>query len=184
MFDLGGLPSDAVIEETTLRLSAITGGLAVPPVSVSAHYCPSNDWTEYEITYNNKPEFEAQPLDTVNNITSGTTWAFTWYEWHVTNTVQTVFNRADKRISFTMKTDDDSGMSFNSRNSPSVDNRPQLSVLYSYTPSSGVDPILVGTIVIGVAAASAIGLVAYTRRKRRKTSHMITGKETMLRSSL
>lgn len=163
MFDLGQLPAGTTaIEEAALRLYAAEG-TATSTGEVNVHYCPSNDWTEDGITYN-KPAFQSETIDSVN-VTSNSI----WYEWNVTSTATSTLRTADKRLSVALEGSTNGGIIvFYSRQSPGVDLRPQLSVLYSYTPSSGKEPVLVALIVIVVAAASAIGLVAYTRRKKRK----------------
>ena len=166
MFDLAGIPSGATIEEAKLRLH--TTGDTSPKAPVSVYYCPSNDWAEMEITYNNKPSSSATSIDTANVTTP-----MTWYEWNVTDTAKSAFEAEDKRLSLVLKADTHGLVEFSSRNDPlarpPTEWRPQLVVLYEAPPPSGNDPILTTIIIIAVIAAVAVGLgLSYVFLKRRK----------------
>lgn len=175
MFDLSQIPSDALVEEAELRLYAV--GVFLNAVVVGVHYCADNDWTELGITYSNMPEFQPDPLDSVNVTT-----AFIWYEWNVTDTARLTMGAADKRLSLALKaeTENKTWDEFNSANpmlgTSENDTRPRLSVLYSYSPSSGPDPVLIGLVAIGVASASIVALeLALIRRKRGKQAKECSG---------
>ena len=169
MFDLSQIPSGATIERAKLRLH--TTGDTSKKAPVSVYHCPSNDWTEEGITYNNKPAFSPEPVDTANVTTP-----MTWYEWNVTATVQSAFEADGKRLSLVLKADTYGLVQFQSKNDPLArpppeDTRPQLVVLYEAPPPSGTDPILTATIIIAVIAAVAVGLgSSYILLKRRRPS--------------
>jgi hypothetical protein len=170
MFDLAELPSNAAIEEATLRLYPDAG---TSNGTVNLHHCPSNDWNEYEITYNNKPAYSPEPLGNIN-VTS----KWTWYELDLTQTARSMLSKDNKRLSLALTGEtlpNWTTVAFNSRNfpldPPGQSTKPQLSVLYSYTPSSGIDPVVIGLIAVGLVSVSGIGLgLIYMRRKRRKQS--------------
>lgn len=170
MFDLGEIPSNAVVEEAELRLYA-PGGSSNGIVYL--HYCGDNDWTEFGVTYNNKPAYSPELLGTIN-VTS----QWTWYEVNLTETARSTFSKGDKRLSLAITGETLPHaviVEFDSRTFPLVpsgeNTHPQLSVLYSYTPSSGIDPVLVGLIAIGIVGISSVGLgLVYIWRKRRKQS--------------
>lgn len=166
MFDLSEIPSGAVIEEAKLRL--YTSGDESKKAPISVYHCPSNDWTEDGITYNNKPSFSTTPIDTAN-----VTNTFTWYTWNVTGTVQSTVKATDKRLSLVLKADSQGWVEFMSKNSPFGQplgsDRPKLVVSYTAPPPSGTNPILTGLIVIGLTGAAIVGLtLTYTHLKKKK----------------
>jgi len=158
MFDLSPVPSEASI--TSARLRLCTTGEAGAYVSV--HYCSNNEWTEEGITYNNMPPFSQTPIDSVN-VTS----PITWYEWNVTNTVQSTLQSDGKKLTLVLRSAEGPAQ-FESRNSPWFDgeHRPQLVVVYEAPPTSDSTPQIIMFIVI-IAAVSGTGL-SYVLLKRMK----------------
>lgn len=176
MFDLSEIPSDALVEEAALRLYASVVDIETV---VGVHYCADNDWTELGITYSNKPEFQPEPLDSANITT-----ALAWYEWNIADTTRSTLGATDKRLSLVVKTETEkeAWITFGSTNpmlSPSEtgeDWRPRLSVLYSYSPGSGPDPVLIGLLAIGIVGTSIVALeLAYIQRKRGKQAKQRSG---------
>jgi len=163
MFDLGQIPSDASVGWAKLRL--LTEAVDIRAL-VGVYYCPSNDWTEFEITYNNKPSFSEMPIDTANVTTVRTR-----YEWNVTETVKSTLQAADKRLSLVLKADTPGAVYFYSRQNPFSSNYyPELVVQYDAPPQTGIY-IPKELIIVAVIGAVAIGLeVIYLNRKRKKAS--------------
>jgi hypothetical protein len=164
MFDLSQVPSGATIEGAKLRL--YTMGVFIKAL-VSVYYCPSNDWTEEGITYNNKPAFSPNPTDTANVTKQG------WYEWDVTGNFQSAFETADKKLSLVLKADTYGSLAFDSKDNPWTnpyyETRPRLVVSYLAPPPSGNNSILTAAIVIVVIGAAAIVLaLTYILLRRRK----------------
>jgi hypothetical protein len=60
MFDLSLLPADAVVESADLNLLVWNFAYRVysPGPKIYVHYCSDNSWTEFGITWNNKPAFD------------------------------------------------------------------------------------------------------------------------------
>lgn len=168
-FDLSDVPSDAVVNSATLKL--FTKFVSAATV-IAAYYCPTNDWTEDGITYNNKPQFSPDPLDSVNvTETSRSYW------WNVTSAVQSTFEPAkDKKLTLVLKAETSTNrthtIEFFSKNTPYIETsqRPLLTVSYLASPSSGnnIDPALILLITIVIGAAAITLTVAYTRLKKRK----------------
>jgi len=163
MFDLSPIPAGSTIDWAGLRLHAHAVDIKA---LVGVYYCSGNDWTEEGITYNNKPTFSSEPLDTAN-VTKRI-----WYEWNVTGTVKSAFQGADKRLSLVLKADSRGTILFDSRHAPYVDSspHPQLDVRYWPPPpteNSTLPTIIVAIIVIGAAATTTA--LSYTILKRRKT---------------
>jgi len=166
MFDLGENPSGAAIEGAALRLY-------VPAVDIKAfvgvYYCSSNDWTEDGITYSNRPTFSSNPVDAANVTT-----ASTWYEWNVTDTVQSAFEATDKRLSLVLKANTYGAVEFDSKDDPYArppykETRPQLVVVYEAPEPSGSDPLLPVLVAIISIGAAVIALeLAYIHLKRRR----------------
>jgi hypothetical protein len=164
MFDLSQVPSGATIEWAMLRLYA--KGVFIKAL-VSVYYCPSNDWTEGGITYNNKPAFSPNSTDIANVTKPG------WYEWNVTGNFQSAFETADKKLSLVLKADTYGSLAFDSKDNPWTnpyyETRPRLLVSYLAPPPSGNNSILTAAIVIMVIVASATVLaLTYILLKRRK----------------
>ena len=64
-FDLSSLPSDANVISASLDVFLWgTGGNIYVGDTIGAYYCSSNSWTEFEITWNNKPSFNPSATDT------------------------------------------------------------------------------------------------------------------------
>jgi len=65
MFDLSGIPPGAKIRYATLSigLKKMSGRGPWGYISISAHFCPDNSWSERKITWNNKPEFIKEVTD-------------------------------------------------------------------------------------------------------------------------
>lgn len=165
MFDLSQIPSGATMEWAMLRLYA--KGVFIKAL-VSVYYCPSNDWTEEGITYNNKPAFSPNPTDTANVTKPG------WYEWNVTGNFQSAFEAADKKLSLVLKADTYGSLAFDSKDSPYAhppypETRPRLVVSYLAPPPSDNNSILTAAIVVVVIVATAMVLaLTYILLKRRK----------------
>lgn len=77
MFDLTVLPIDAEVSSAKLRM--YTGAFVTETHTIGAFYCWNRTWDELGITYENRPPFEDEPLDTVKVARTDT-----WYEWNVT----------------------------------------------------------------------------------------------------
>jgi len=65
MFDLSEIPPGAKVRYATLSigLKKMSGRGKWGYISISAHFCPDNSWSEREITWNNKPEFAEKATD-------------------------------------------------------------------------------------------------------------------------
>jgi len=163
MFDLGQIPSSALLEWAKLSLLTTTEEV-VHSVLVSVYYCSNNDWTEDGLTFNNKPAFSETRLDTVN-----VTAMQTRYEWNVTDTVKSTLQSANTRLSLVLKADTPGGVFFYSRQNPfNPAYYPELVVQYDAPPQTGIYiPKELIIIIVGGAAAIVLTLV-YTLRKDRK----------------
>ena len=62
LFNLSSLPSEDIIISAKVNLYVVYIG---SQIEVKAHYCADTDWHESNITYNNAPQFEKDPLSTV-----------------------------------------------------------------------------------------------------------------------
>jgi hypothetical protein len=62
LFNLSSLPSEDIIISAKVNLYVVYIG---SQIEVNAHYCADTDWYESNITYNNAPQFEKDPLSTV-----------------------------------------------------------------------------------------------------------------------
>lgn len=95
MFDLSSLPPDATIIAANLWLTLTDiDGYGEWGVTIGTHYCSNNSWTETEITWDNKPDFN--PTPTMSRgfwivFLPSTDW------WNVTVDVQTAFS-LDKKL--------------------------------------------------------------------------------------
>ena len=79
-FDLSILPEDAVIEKVTLYLHV--GWLSDPEEVIVCN--SGTDWSEMEITWNNRPGYEQTPTDIVY-----VSYGEKWYSWDVTADITT-----------------------------------------------------------------------------------------------
>jgi hypothetical protein len=168
MFDLSEVPSDARITEATLQLfTASVATSSYPTPIVGVHYCPSNDWTEDGITYNNKPAFSTEPVDSVN-----VTQAQRLYEWNVTDIVSTTLQGGNKKLTLVLKAETRRAAGFYSAEQPADplnDIHPRLRVSYLAPRQSDTNPALNILIAIIIAGAATIALtITYTRLKKRK----------------
>lgn len=132
MFNLSIIPSDATIISATLRLyldwiSAYAFGAAV----ISTYYCPDSSWSEYEITWNNKPE--SSPNATYNRYFSGILIKEGYYGWNLTIDVQSSLSQA--KLTEVIKIICDSGgAAFFSREGYYGLRKPKLEVRYTLEP--------------------------------------------------
>ena len=62
LFNLSSLPPEDIILSARVNLYVVYIG---SQIEVNAHYCADTDWHESNITYNNAPQFEKDPLSTV-----------------------------------------------------------------------------------------------------------------------
>jgi hypothetical protein len=168
LFDLSEVPSDARITGASLQLfTASVATSSYPTPIVGVHYSENNDWTEDGITYNNKPAFSPEPVDSVN-----VTQAQRLYEWNVTDTVSTTIQGGNKKLTLVLKAETRGIAGFYSAEQPADplnDIHPRLRVTYLAPRQSDTNPALTILTAIIIAGAAAITLtVAYTRLKKRK----------------
>ena len=133
MFDLSSIPSDAYIisAKLSLYLSSTGGDIYWSPAdTIGAYYCSNNSWTELEITWNNKPNFNPEPTDS---------WSFSiiyyvevYKSWNTTEDVRMALpsGKLTEVIKFESKTGDGFAV-FQSREGP---NKPKLEIEYSTKP--------------------------------------------------
>jgi hypothetical protein len=74
--DMSDIPIDAYVESAKLRLYANNVDEAY---RVGLHYCSDVLWDEFEMTWNNRPEFTEKPEDVIKVVTEDD-----WHEWNVT----------------------------------------------------------------------------------------------------
>jgi len=96
MFDLSGLTPGNTINSAVLqmRTNAVT-----EPHRIGVHYCSDNSWKGYSITWDNKPPFSAEAVETVT-----VTKEEAWYNWTVTDCVRTALQ--GKWLSLVVKCED------------------------------------------------------------------------------
>jgi hypothetical protein len=100
LFDLSSIPSNAIIISADLWLTLTDiGGYGEWGVTIGAHYCPDNSWSETEITWNNKPAFNTKPTDTEG---FWLVWLPSTDSWNITADVQTAFG-LDKKLTEVIK---------------------------------------------------------------------------------
>jgi hypothetical protein len=103
---LSGAPTSA-----TLRVFSLMDSMEGPAV-----YAADSNWSEGEITWENRPPRTSEPLDTV-----GAVLADSWIEFDVTDLIS-----GDGVYTFLLATESTDGLNFSSRESP--DNQPFLAI--------------------------------------------------------
>jgi len=150
LFNLSSLPSEAIIQSANLNLYTVYIG---SKIEVNAHYCADTNWNESSITYNNAPQFEKDPISTVNITQIGESIFF-----NVTSTVLDASNN-NKTISFVITSEERNSSvdyaRFNSKEHEEflLDSRPKLIIEYQFeTPTTpfevtlNTSPAFIGTI--------------------------------------
>ena len=150
LFNLSSLPSDAIIQSANLNLYAVYIG---SKIQVNAHYCPDTNWVESNITYNNAPQFEKNPISTVNITNIGESIFF-----NVTSTVLDAWDN-NKTVSFVITSEERTNSAdyaqFRSKEHEEflLDSRPKLIIEYQFeTPTTpfevtlNTSPAFIGTI--------------------------------------
>jgi len=150
LFNLSSVPSETIIQSANLNLYTVYIG---SQIEVNAHYCPNTNWSESNITYNNAPQFEKDPLSTVNISHIGESIFF-----DVTSTVLDALDN-NKTVSFVITSEERTSSvdyaQFRSKEHEEflLDSRPKLIIKYqSETPTTqfevtlNTSPAFIGTI--------------------------------------
>ena len=134
LFNLSSLPSEAIIQSANLNLYTVYIG---SKIEVNAHYCADTNWNESDITYNNAPQFEKDPISTVNITQIGESIFF-----DVTSTVLDALDN-NKTVSFVITSEERNSSAdyarFNSKEHEEflLDSRPKLIIEYQFeTPTT------------------------------------------------
>jgi len=139
MFDLSPIPAGSVIVlgRLELYLEYMSGKAPTlrPYISISAHYCPDNSWSEHGITWNNKPNFVEKPTDS---------WGLSWVpggtfaevaHFSITNDAQTALTTGGRLTMVIAWGEGLSGSAtFGSREPTSPRDPPKLVVIYIAPP--------------------------------------------------
>jgi hypothetical protein len=139
LFNLSSLPSDAIIQSANLNLYTVYIG---SKIKVNAHYCADTNWNESIITYNNAPQFEKNPISSVNITNIGENIFF-----DVTSTVLDAWDN-NKTISFVITSEERTSTAdyakFRSKEHEGLfDSRPKLIIEYQFeTPITPFEIIL------------------------------------------
>lgn len=152
LFNLSSLPSEAIIQSAQVNLYTVYIG---SKIEVNIHYCADTNWNESIITYNTAPQFEKDPISTVNITQIGESIYF-----NVTSTVLEALND-NKTISFVITSEERTSSAdyaqFRSKEHDEflLDSRPKLIIKYqSETPSTlfeitlNTSPTFKGTITL------------------------------------
>lgn len=134
MFDLSGVyPPGATIDSAQLQLYV---SVLTETHEVGVHYCSDNSWVESEITWSNRPAFEASVIDTTTVDTQGV-----WCSWTLTETVRTALSRGAKLTVVIKSEDKHEGakwVQFYSREETGLE--PKLMTTWSWTPPPDTEP--------------------------------------------
>jgi len=129
MFDLGSLPSGAVIN--TAELYLYNSWLSYPAVDVGAHYLSNDGWNEGSITWNNAPTGFNSTATDLNTISM-----CEWTSWDVTPDVQATW-AGDGVYSVVMKEpsadegQDANNLGFDSKEAGAGHEHPYLRIEYT-----------------------------------------------------
>jgi len=132
MFDLGSLPSGAVIN--TAELYLYNSWLSYPAVDVGAHYLSNDGWNEGSITWNNAPTGFNSTATDLNTISM-----CEWTSWDVTPDVQATW-AGDGVYSVVMKEpsadegQDANNLGFDSKEAGAGHEHPYLRIRYTILP--------------------------------------------------
>jgi hypothetical protein len=140
LFNLSSSPSEAIIQSANLNLYTVYIG---SKIEVNAHYCADTTWSESTITYNNAPQFEKDPISTLNISQIGESIFF-----DVTSTVLDALEN-NKTVSFVITSEERTSSAdyaqFRSKEHDEflLDSRPKLIIEYqSETPTTPFEVIL------------------------------------------
>jgi len=141
MFDLSSIPSDSTIDSATLELY-IHGILQSPAGRTINCHRVTGSWTEYGITWNNKPSYHstASNYDIVPSDPMGK-----WMDWDVTSDVEDFVGGTYTNYGWMFRDPNSQsstghGVVYTSKEWPTQDQRPKLTVEYTppnsppYTP--------------------------------------------------
>jgi hypothetical protein len=134
LFNLSSLPSEAIIQSAKLNLYTV---YIESKIEINAHLCADTNWHESNITYNNAPQFEKDPLSTINITQIGESIFF-----DVTSSVLDAWNN-NKTISFVITSEERTNSAdyaqFRSKEHEEflLDSRPKLIIEYQFeTPTT------------------------------------------------
>jgi len=132
MFDLSSIPSDATIllAELELYITSISGRGPWGTLRTGTHHCPDNTWSEYGITWNNKPNFKQE----ATSLKSFGMWVWldVYESWNITEDV--IESRWVGKLTEVLKfesTEDYGDFTFQSRESS---HKPRLVITYYRPP--------------------------------------------------
>ncbi|MCJ7570727.1 MAG: PKD domain-containing protein [Candidatus Thermoplasmatota archaeon] len=138
-FDLSDLPSGISINSAKLELYLSSKNVD-ETFSLPVYYCSDNSWGELTLTYNNKPSWDSNSIDTCYQI------AFNgqWYSWTITNAVKNAISNGKLTLVLDLEQQYSGVLTFNSKDSYKP---PKLTITYepaniapaagySYSPSN------------------------------------------------
>jgi hypothetical protein len=172
-FNLSEIPAGISVESAKLRLYATI--FVTSTHQISAFYSSDNTWTEFGITYDNRPSFKVTSSSTTT-VSSPSK----WYEWDVTTDVQATLGTLGKKITIVLKSDYYEGADwvwFESRDQQYTwmqGYMPELVISYS-SGSNGntTSPVTLEGPIIGISVTIGIVLgvvlLAKYRKKPKKT---------------
>jgi hypothetical protein len=117
-FNLNGVSS---ISRATLRICVDTNDGTKVPLDV---FTSTPLWSEDKMNWNNQPGFSTSPLNLASVLVNGT--QYIWYEFDVTNYVQTQKLGGAAAISFTLHSKNNAGNNINLISREASINQPQL----------------------------------------------------------
>lgn len=117
-FSLNGVSS---VNRATLRICVDTNDGTSVPLDV---FTSTPLWSENTMTWNNQPGFGTSPLNPTSILVNGT--QYIWYEFDVTNYVQTQRSGGATAISFALHSQNNAGTNINLKSREASVNQPQL----------------------------------------------------------
>lgn len=180
-FDLSEIPNNSTIQSVILKLHT-ANSYHIDDTLVSLHYCPNNSWLENIITWDNKPNFDEQNLESIWVSQKEHPMDGKYYSWNVTNSILTAFEQNKNQISFALTADHKSlnyggtdpvykYPKFYSNNAGGVVVRvPKLEIIYAEQedPIKEVDTFSLPIGMLLVVAVSLIVVSTFVSRKRSK----------------
>ncbi|MHC5917616.1 MAG: CBM96 family carbohydrate-binding protein, partial [Nostoc sp.] len=109
------------VNRATLRICVDTNDGTSVPLDV---FTSTPLWSENTMTWNNQPGFGTSPLNPTSILVNGT--QYIWYEFDVTNYVQTQRSGGATAISFALHSQNNAGTNINLKSREASVNQPQL----------------------------------------------------------
>lgn len=173
-FDLSAFSGVASIESASLELQVRTESV-LGSTHVSVHFCPDDSWNENGITWETKPSFDPDLLQSVLVVPSQDG-QIQIHSWIVTSVCRTVLEESDKTVSFAMSAEKrtDSSKTYAGFYSRETGYKPRLVVLYTgvstqQQPNEDAS-LMLPLVFASIAIIAVLAISTYALKRHRSLS--------------